>query len=372
MRKIDYKYIISSKIKYLKARLKNGGRIEDYFRVKNKNESTYKKMIDKLIETTVSNDEKSAIKAEIKKIRETVCKYGAMVTWNSWKEHKISERKSMEDAIFRDDELIKEYPQEIAFYRKNRKLELFPYGFTDTYKKKENYIEVCSYDENLKYVIHNGKRLFFPNESDSAIKSKYIQLIMEQDAHSPHKYFTDEVLHLDKTVFIDVGAAEGIISLDLIDNASEVILLECSEKWINALEHTFEPWKDKVRIIRKYVGISTSANSISLDDLLEGYDGRNIIIKMDIEGMELEALLGGEKVLDNNNCVISCATYHTSEMYADIERYLKNKGYICESSEGVMLFFYGNMTMLNGRYEQNKYPYFRKGIIRAKKCVKQI
>ena len=49
MRKIDYKYIISSKIKYLKARLKNGGRIEDYFRVKNKNESTYKKMIDNKI-----------------------------------------------------------------------------------------------------------------------------------------------------------------------------------------------------------------------------------------------------------------------------------------------------------------------------------
>ena len=372
MRKIDYKYIISSKIKYIKARLQKGGRIDDYFRVKNENELAYKKMIDKLIDMNTSNDEKCATKADILKIREKVCKYGAMVTWESWKEHKIAERKRMEDAIFIEGELIKEYPNEITFYRKNKKLELFPYDFTDIYKKKEDYIEVCVYDENLKYVIHNGKKLFFPTESDSAIRRKYIQLIMEQDAHSPHKYFTDEVVHLDKTVFIDVGAAEGIISLDLIDNVSEVILLECSEKWINALEHTFEPWVDKVRIIRKYVGISTSSNSISLDDLLEGYEGRNIIIKMDIEGMELEALLGGEKVLDNNNCVISCATYHTSDMYADIERYLKNKGYICEPSEGVMLFFYGNMTMLNGRYEQNEYPYFRKGIIRARKCAKQI
>ena len=68
------------------------------------------------------------------------------------------------------------------------------YAFTEKDLKTQIDIPVYTHntDKNqLKYVMHYGKKLFFPNQDDNAVRHQYTQLIMEQDELSPHKYFSE-------------------------------------------------------------------------------------------------------------------------------------------------------------------------------------
>lgn len=44
----------------------------------------------------------------------------------------------------------------------------------------------------------------------------------------------------------DIGSAEGNFSLSNIENVKKVYLFESDKEWIEALEATFRPWRDKV------------------------------------------------------------------------------------------------------------------------------
>ena len=143
--------------------------------------------------------------------------------------------------------------------------------------------------------------------------------------------------------------------------------MECSEEWKDALESTFAPYKDKVCLVRRYAGYGNEGNTVTIDKMLEEHNNENIFLKMDVEGMELEVLMGARKTLMNNKCKISCATYHYDDSYREVDELLSAYGYETEKSNGYMLFIYGQLVMLNGGYERLKKPYFRKGIIRARK-----
>ena len=285
------------------------------------------------------------------------------VTDAAWRRELNIIQSILTTKLLDSDDYDEEYKDEVAYLRSIGQLQMYPYKWTEEYREDD--IEVMTHETGLKYVYHNGHKLYFPAYGDESAKREYNQLIMEQDERSPHRYFDDICDFKEGDIFVDIGAAEGMISLDIIEKASEVYLIECSDKWIRALNETFSEFKDKIHIIPKYVGNLDSDKCIKLDSLLSEYNNKRIFLKMDIEGMEIDALQGAVMTLKNNHCNVSVAVYHTQSQEREIREFLDNVGYNSYPSDGWVLFIYGRMALSNGKYERISAPYFRKAIVRA-------
>lgn len=314
-------------------------------------------------ENMMDNDSVDFDLEKMKVMRKNLMAYANRAIRSFYKEKK-NENQKIWSAI-ESGKLDKDFPNEVKYIREKNQLVLFPYDFSEDYHVEES--DVFQDDNtSLKYVIHNGSNLYFPTENSRAIADKYYQLIMEQDKQSPHRYFEKESFDCD--VFVDVGSAEGIIALNFLNHAKEIYLLECSEKWVEALKQTFRIGNSKannIHIIRKYAGSYDDDNNIMLDTLLKKYSGKKVVIKMDIEGMEIDALRGTRQTMRRNNCIFSCTTYHTNTAEQELSDFFKQNGYRTKLTDNYMLFIYGAMTLQNGKYQKMKYPFFRHGIIRA-------
>jgi hypothetical protein len=125
-------------------------------------------------------------------------------------------------------------------------------------------------------------------------------------------------------VIADVGAAEGIFTLNNIDKIKKSYLFECEEKWIESLKMTFKPWKEKIVIINNKVSDNTSIKSMSLDDFVENEDVEDLnFIKADIEGAEISLVLGANRILSNQKGLqIVLCTYHNQNDAEDLNKLL--------------------------------------------------
>ena len=248
---------------------------------------------------------------------------------------------------------------EIVKYIKNHGFSIFPYDFCQKYNPSD--IDVF-FDETNKtqYVMHEDKRLYFPEEwKTENIRSYYNGLCIEQDKDSPHRYDTEGFIVQEGDVIADVGTAEGNWALTHVEKAGKVYLFECDRIWIKALEKTFEPWKEKVVIVDKYVSNNNDDENVTLDSF---FDKERIdFIKADIEGMEINLLEGSEKILANNhNLKLLLCAYHSKNDGKEIRKILERKGFKTEYSKGYMLFFYDKGL---------EKPYIRRGLVRAMKIV---
>lgn len=228
-----------------------------------------------------------------------------------------------------------------------------PYPFEGSLAYKDIKIEVHSDDSTgLQYVFHQGNRLFFPNNisSEDIIKT-YRSLITEQDPSSPHRYVAN-YSDLEGRILLDIGCAEGLFSIDTINFVKEVYLFECEDTWIDALNATFEPWKTKVHIIKRYISDQTNETQTTLDTLFLEKKDMSLFLKMDIEGAEQLALQGASQLLtEGTDVALSICTYHKRNDATEIETFLQSKGFQTSFSSG----FIGYAGEL------------RKGVLRAKK-----
>jgi hypothetical protein len=252
----------------------------------------------------------------------------------------------------KDEEIIS-----VINFFENNGFSVFPYDFIYTYfanKIKVFYDRTC----NMKYVLHENKKMYFPVDwTEGKIKNYYNGLLTEQDADSPHRYETNDYKVEAGDVIVDIGSAEGIWALTYVENAKKIYLFECQEHWIQALLKTFEPWKNKVEIIKKYVSNSTKGNEITLDDFLQGKEID--FIKADIEGAEIRFLEGAAKTISNTgNLRLLICTYHKQDDAEKIKGILIEHGFSVEYSKGYMIFIYD---------KDLKEPYIRRGLIRARK-----
>ena len=248
-----------------------------------------------------------------------------------------------------------DYDIETRYVLKNG-LHCIPYQYIEEYSDMK--VDVLYDNEEMKhYVIHNGRRLFYPrNYSVNKIIESYRQITGEQDVRSPHYYWNSQNMPKMGDVLVDVGSAEGIVALDYVEEMSKVYIIECEEMWIDALRATFKPYKEKVEIIPFLCGEELeNERVITLDTLLSSVESP-IVIKMDIEGGEMSALRGAESILKRADTKISVTTYHTNEAAKEIYEYLSQQGYRCNFSNGYMLFIYDYNT---------KFPYFRRGVLCA-------
>ena len=245
----------------------------------------------------------------------------------------------------------------IDFFRKHEISTMFPYEFIQNYNAMN--IDVFFDKSNkTRYVIHENKRLYFPDMWNiTQIQSYYNNLALEQDKDSPHRYETNKFAVKNGDVIVDIGAAEGIWALQNIEKASKVYLFECESMWINALLKTFEPWKEKVIIVNKYISDKIDKKNVTLDNYFYGQTIN--FIKADIEGMELKMLNGGNEILKKNcELKILLCTYHQKDDFLKFKKLLEKMNFVTEYSKGYMIYIYDfNLDE----------PYIRHGLIRAKK-----
>ncbi|MDR2097289.1 MAG: hypothetical protein LBP37_02075 [Spirochaetaceae bacterium] len=146
---------------------------------------------------------------------------------------------------------------------------MIPYG----YDHVPPFHKITVYDDGYggKYVLHNGKKLFFPAVWNAPqIQTSYAALTREQRVNSPHRYETDDFCVHDGDIIADCGAAEGIWALSAVEKAKKAYIFECDSIWLEALQKTFAPWKNKVEIVNKFVSDTVSADSVTLDEIVGG------------------------------------------------------------------------------------------------------
>ncbi|MEI8278537.1 MAG: FkbM family methyltransferase [Bacteroidota bacterium] len=247
--------------------------------------------------------------------------------------------------------------KEVLSYLENHFINPIPYIFTDKYKK--NIIKIF-YDNKVKleYVFWNGKKLYFKSDFVAYdIKRAVIALMEEQDAASPHRYLTNSFQVPNNSVVVDVGAAEGTFGLDIIERVKKLYLIEADPRWKNALENTFEPWKDKVEIIYKFASDASSNSTISIDDIYKK-EGQIDFIKIDVEGAEEKVMKGATSLINHTNRplkIVMC-TYHNQNDADQFSSLLKQMNFDIHFSDKYILFI----------YDKNQAPpYLRKGLIRA-------
>lgn len=247
-----------------------------------------------------------------------------------------------------------EYEAESKYMIEQGELMTFPYEWVRQYQAKG--IKVFhDTKKSMPYVKVKNGNLYFPAKyPDKYIQKYFNTILIEQDFRSPHFYFEPNNMRLENSVFFDIGGAEGYISLEVIPYVNELVIFECDESWIKALNATFEPWKEKVQIINKLASSRFNQNEMRIDAVKTEW--QKVIIKVDVEGMEKEVLTGAENLLKLRDTEVYVCTYHKKDDETELSDLLIKCDFILEKSDGVMFYGLGEDAG------------FRKGLIRAKKC----
>lgn len=239
--------------------------------------------------------------------------------------------------------------REIAAYLLKHGVTFFPYRFQEKYE--ESHTAVLFDDEGYPYVIHNGKKLFLKKEwTVKKCQEYYVSLLREQDNDSPHKYLNKGRNPVYSDIAADLGAAEGIFGLDIIEDVQKIYLFEADEGWKRPLEKTFAPWKDKAEVIWKYVGDKDTENMIKLDTFFE--NKQVTYLKADIEGAEADMLSGGGITFTKKLRIALICVYHRQDAEQAVKNYLRKYGFACSVNPGYVLFLYDK--------ENFKPPYLRR------------
>ena len=189
------------------------------------------------------------------------------------------------------------------------------------------------------------------------IRKSFHDLSLEQDLESPHRYLSSNFTVSSSDVLADFGAAEGNFSLSVIEKIKKVYLFESDPEWIEALEMTFLPWKDKVEIVPRFVSDINDAKHCSGDVFFAGKE--LTFMKIDVDGGERKLLRGFADTINSTSRMrIALCTYHQHEDEKEFSAMLSAQGYAVSPSGGYMIFYYDKKL---------KAPYLRRSLIRATK-----
>lgn len=250
--------------------------------------------------------------------------------------------------------------EEIIEYLKKNSLHVYPYHFRKKYLVKDSPKVEMDNTNNMYYIILNdGKRLYFKKGlSEKKAKSFYLDMRMEQDEQSPHRYNTESFKINEGDVVCDVGTCEGLWLLLNIEKIKKAYVFEYNPEWVEALKKTFEPWEEKVEIIAKFVSGTQGGNTVTLDKTLNPNSSNPIdFLKLDVEGAERDVLKGAMNLLSSKSILkIAVCTYHRADDEEVLQNILSEYGFNICFSNGYMIFHDD---------PEIAPPYFRKALIRA-------
>jgi len=269
-------------------------------------------------------------------------------------------RSFLQNAADDETPLTKTERDQFSAFLRRHLIEFFNYPFVVKYRYR--HVKVHHDKETgLPYVMTDeNRRLYFKRGTKArSVRGQYNFLCSEQDEYSPHNYCFHPLSINSDSVFADVGAAEGNFTLKFIDRIKTAYLFECDNDWIEAMEATFRPWKEKVIFVNKYVSDRNEGELVSLDDFFRERE-KPTLIKIDAEGAESEILKGADKLLDEGiNDLIVC-TYHKNGDERNLSELLQAKDYKTVSSPGYML-----LISEKPDYSLEAPFDFRKGVIHA-------
>jgi hypothetical protein len=260
-------------------------------------------------------------------------------------------------AYHEQDNGYAEDPERIAVmdFIKRKGVQIFPYDFTNNYNASSiNVFEDPSC--GLKYVMMEGKRLYFKRRwSEKRIRKSFHDLSLEQDKESPHRYLSADFNLGPADVLADFGAAEGNFSLSVIEKIKKVYLFESDPEWMEALEMTFLPWKDKIEIVPRFVSDRDDEKHCSGDVF---FSGKQLsFLKIDVDGGERKLLKGFANTIRKASYMkIALCTYHQHDDEVEFTAMLQSEGYAVAPSKGYMIFYYDKKL---------KAPYIRRALVRA-------
>lgn len=213
--------------------------------------------------------------------------------------------------------------------------------------------------ENMPYIMLEDKRMYYPYDyifPEYDGKKVVIDILAEQQPSSPHRYIKDDIQIKNGDIIADAGVQEGNFSLRYIEKVKKAYLFECDNRWIRPLKKTFEKFKDKVFLCKGILGRIQGGIYVNLDTIIKSDLD---FLKMDIEGSEVEALLGGKEILLKNDVKCAICSYHKSGDETAIADLLNFYGYETNTSQGYMVYY----------YDENIYSSldFRRGIVYARK-----
>jgi precorrin-6B methylase 2 len=249
-----------------------------------------------------------------------------------------------------------EAKNDIITFLENNPITTFPYA--DLQKAGDVTIQKDP-NNGLYFGLVNGKRMYMKRQSTAKANKEYIEgLMCEQLPMSPHRYITSDFHPDHHSILVDVGAAEGNFSLEMVDTVKHIYLFETDPDWIEALQHTFAPWKHKVDIIQAMVSDTDGEGHLTLDTFFRQKTAPPDFIKLDVEGGELEVLKGAQSIIQSSTSLkVAACTYHRKDDATDYQHFFEQQGFNVEFSDRYMFFLED--------YQQFSPPYVRKGLIRA-------
>jgi len=212
-------------------------------------------------------------------------------------------------------------------------------------------------EHQMYYGWFENKKMYLSKNFDTkeAAKAYLVQIILEQDEKSPHRYLYEDFNVESNTIVIDAGVAEGNFSLSIIDKVSKIYMFEPNPDWVKALKLTFEPYKEKVSIINKSISDYCDDNTTTIDKIVSDYVD---FIKMDVEGEEVYALKGSCKTIERSrNIRCAIAAYHQEFAYEAICMLMNEYNMKCRHTDGYM--YYPDASF--------RAPVLRRGLVLAEK-----
>lgn len=246
----------------------------------------------------------------------------------------IDEYKNLKslNAYFQNKSGIYEFSRkDLDLYKIETKTKLFP--------KKTKKI-----NDNLSIVSILKHEIYWPNNvSDSDLPWLYHEIFDSYESN-PSSYNHPNICYQDADWVIDAGCCEGYFSLFVYDNnkTCSVFALEPLKEMKESLLRTFKTKieQNKFNLISKALGKEPGKAKFSCDDnhlcdssitnnnntqsyeveitsldilIKENNLTENGIIKMDIEGAEMDALKGGCNIMKKYKPMMAIAVYHDYE-----------------------------------------------------------
>jgi FkbM family methyltransferase len=207
------------------------------------------------------------------------------------------------------------------------------------------FIKNITHNEDYEITFTNlNKKLFWPSKFSI---SRLNQVVAESfDTEDWHYYQKEHTEINPGEIILDIGTAEGLLPISVIDKCEHIYMIEPSKLFCNCLNKTFSEYKEKTTIFNVAVGnIDGTINfdENSLDGMISNVNSSTTqeiaihkidtlfnknqpitYLKADIEGFELEMLKGAEQILKKNKPKIAITTYHTQNNPKEIIDLIKS------------------------------------------------
>jgi FkbM family methyltransferase len=231
------------------------------------------------------------------------------------------------------------------------------------------YIAALEKKEDYEVTFHNYTgQLHWPSTFSL---SRLYQVIAETlDKNDWHYYQKDKTVVTKGEIILDIGTAEGLFPLTVVDYCQHIYMIEPSKIFLGCLQKTFDNYTDKISLFNVAVGnqegrIPFDENSldgkVALDTEQSSYEieirkidtlmenKKITYLKADIEGFEYEMLKGAEETIKKNKPKIAITTYHTQNNPKEIISLIKSfvpeyqyyvKGIYEETPKPVLIHFW--------------------------------